>query len=221
MTLVRAHIPPSYKTATNRANYHWVVIGFGQEPSNRLGLIPPYDKIYCWYCFNCPALNGSMGMDRHLSALLQGLSFPEEYHSTALPVNTLNTVVSVQRQVTDILPSHISSDIAQNITRRSMNTRSRLSVYDLTSHVQPSYSTVPSVPAVVNASNVTNNPSITTAVSTYPCVDSRTVTRPVTNICVGGITVTTTNSTGSTNVSVGCFKIRKSSKFKKSKSFSH
>ena len=49
--LVRCHIPPSYKTATTRVNFHWTVIGFGREPSTRLGLRSPYDRVYFWHCF--------------------------------------------------------------------------------------------------------------------------------------------------------------------------
>ena len=41
LRLVRCRIPPSYRSATSRQNYHWVVIGFGGEPSNRLNLRPP------------------------------------------------------------------------------------------------------------------------------------------------------------------------------------
>ena len=99
-----------------------------------------------------------MGFDRHLSALLQGLSFPEHYTSTALPINTLNTVVQDRRQVTDILPSESSSTIDGIIPRRSMNTRSRLSVYDISSSVQSNDSrTVADTSRIANISaNVTN-----------------------------------------------------------------
>ena len=124
LRLVRCQIPPSYKSATSRNNFHWTVIGFGTEPSNRMGLRYPYNRIYFWCCFRCPALNGSMGMDRHLAALLKALSFPEEYKCTAKPSNVLNTVVGSRRQSTHILPLVPSADLPSRVTRRSKNTRS-------------------------------------------------------------------------------------------------
>ena len=125
MRIVRCHTPPSYKTATTRSNFHWTVICFGRNPSARLGLLSPYDLIYCWRCFKCPSLNGSMSMDRHCAALLKALSFPHEFHSTAKPVNILNTVAVSRRQTTDILPPSLSADIPSGIQdpRRSRNTR--------------------------------------------------------------------------------------------------
>ena len=123
LRLVRCQIPPSYKSATARSNFHWTVIGFGTVPSDRLGLRYPYNRIYCWCCFRCPALNGSMGMDRHLAALLKALSFPEEYKCTAKPSNILNTVAGLRRQSTQILPQVQSSDLPPQVYRRSKNTR--------------------------------------------------------------------------------------------------
>ena len=135
MRIVRCHIPPSFKTATTRSNFHWTVICFGRDPSARLGLLSPYDLIYCWRCFKCPSLNGSMSMDRHCAALLKALSFPHEYHATAKPVNILNTVAVSRRQTTDILPPSLSVDIPSGIQnpRRSRNTR-------LSGRVNPLYS---------------------------------------------------------------------------------
>ena len=74
LTLVGCKIPPSNKTASP-ANYHWAVIGFGREASARIGMDPPYDRIYFYHCFGCPALNGSISMDKHLAALLQMCSY--------------------------------------------------------------------------------------------------------------------------------------------------
>ena len=79
LTFVRCKIPPSYKTATSPSNFHTVIIGFGSEPSDRLGLRSPYDRIYCWKCFKCPSLNGSVSMDRHCASLLVALSFRRHY----------------------------------------------------------------------------------------------------------------------------------------------
>ena len=121
--LVRCKIPPAYKSATP-ANHHWTVIGFSTEPTNRIGVSPPFDRILFWRCFKCPALNGSMSMDRHLSALLQGLSFRWFYHPTSRTPNLLNTVADSNRQSIFALPLLIeSADIPDNTVRRSRNTR--------------------------------------------------------------------------------------------------
>ena len=131
MRLVRCQIPPSYKSASTRSNFHWAVIGFGTEPIARMGFLPPYDRIYFFRCFKCPAKNGSMSMDRHLATLLKALSFPGEYRSTAKSVNVLNTVAETNRQATDILPPSNSVTIPPNITRRSQNRRSTCPLYSL------------------------------------------------------------------------------------------
>ena len=133
LRLVRCQIPPSYKSATTRANFHWAVIGFGRAPGNRLGLRSPYDQIYFFRCFKCPAKNGMMSMDRHLAAFLKALSFPEEYRSTAKTVNILNTVANTRRQTTDILPPTPSTDLPSDIRRRSRNVRANCPIYNLNS----------------------------------------------------------------------------------------
>ena len=124
LCLVRCLIPPSYKTATSRANFHVVIIGFGQDRSRRLNLRPPYDRIYFWRCFKCPALCGLMSMDRHTATLLKLLSYPESYRSTAKTVNMLNTVLVPLRQVTEILPLSSSASIPQVNPRHSRDRRS-------------------------------------------------------------------------------------------------
>jgi hypothetical protein len=137
LRLVRSRIPPSYRSATSPANFHWVVIAFGEETSDRMKLRPPYDRIYFWRCFNCPALNGTLSMDRHLAALLKALSFKHLYRSTAKTVNILNTVAEPNRQTTQILPpTQQSVNIPDSISRRSRNTRELLGnlpnpLYDL------------------------------------------------------------------------------------------
>ena len=65
MTLARCLIPPTMKSATQRVNFHQVVIAFGASPSDRLGQPPPFNQVYCWHCFQCPAKCGSLSMDRH------------------------------------------------------------------------------------------------------------------------------------------------------------
>ena len=63
-------------------------------------------------------------MDRHLSALLQGLSFRWFYHPTSRTPNLLNTVADSNRQSIFALPLLIeSADIPDNTVRRSRNTR--------------------------------------------------------------------------------------------------
>ena len=151
LKLVKCKIPPSYKSATSAANYHTVVIAFGIEPSDQLCLRPPYDRIYFWYCFKCPSLNGTVSMDRHLSALLEALSFKHLYRSTAKTVNVLNTVADTSRQSTQVLPpTHTSADIPDNIERRGRDRRQHRGglldpLYDL------DYSSVPVPPPVTAA----------------------------------------------------------------------
>ena len=93
---VRSHIPSSYRSMSNERNGHWVVFGFG-DPSDRLGFEPPFNRLLMWRCFSCPALNGSMSLDRHLACLLKGLSFKDLFRSVASPVNLLNTVAPASR----------------------------------------------------------------------------------------------------------------------------
>ena len=117
-------VPPSYKSATSPANFHSVVIAYSSDSSDQLGLRPPYDKILFWRCYKCPALNGTISMDRHLAALLQALSFKSMYKSTAKPANLLNTVAETNRQTTQALPpTQQSANIPQNIRRRGRNRR--------------------------------------------------------------------------------------------------
>ena len=92
--------------------FPWVPVGFGEEPSDRVGLQSPYDKICFWRCVKCPSLNGIVSMNRHCIALLQALSFKEMYRSTAKPVNVLNTVACSNRQVTQVLSQSSKVDIS-------------------------------------------------------------------------------------------------------------
>ena len=79
-------------------------------------------------------------MDRHLAALLIGLSFRWFYHPTSRTPNLLNTVAERNRQSTIVLPPAAggSVDIPDNVERRSRNTRltragERYALYDITS----------------------------------------------------------------------------------------
>ena len=161
LKLVKCKVPPSYKSATSPANFHDVIIAFGDQASARMGLSPPYDRIYFYNCFKCPSLNGTVSMDRHLAALLEALSFKDRYRSTAKTVNVLNTVADTSRQTTQVLPpTHRSVNIPLNIVRRGRNRRLRLGgelnpLYDLsapTSSAQTaSSSSTPSAPAAAAA----------------------------------------------------------------------
>ena len=99
LTFVRMFIPSSYRSMSSQANGHYCVIAFGEESSGRLGLPPPYDRIYFYNCYNCPALNGSMSCDRHLAAAIKLLSFKQWYRSTERTVNTLNVLAEDNRFV--------------------------------------------------------------------------------------------------------------------------
>ena len=147
MTFVRARIPPSHKSATSISNYHYAVIGFGQQSSDHLRLLPPFDKIYMWKCFRCPSKNGSLSMCRHLAALLLPISFPQEYKSTYKPVNLFSATGPEARQAMRVLPPVTESQpIPLNIPRRSSDTRQNIIFYDLSSSPrgQPSSTTTSS-----------------------------------------------------------------------------
>ena len=116
MTLATMRAPPSNKSATSNANFHWPIISFGQEPSTRIGAIPPYDRVYFWSCINCPAQNGAMAMCCHVAAFLCSLSYPEYYNSMAKTANLLNTVAVPQWQTLEVLPRADPALFPQNIT---------------------------------------------------------------------------------------------------------
>ena len=131
-TIVKAVIPPSMRSATQRSNFHHVAIAFGVEHSVRLGQIPPYTQIYCWRCFQCPSKMGTVGMDRHCATLLAMLSFPHTYRSKAKAPNLLNPTVPDRRQAFTILPpTNQSADIPTNIPRKIHNTLSTNPFYDV------------------------------------------------------------------------------------------
>ena len=123
VTLVRCAVPPSNKSAV-RQNYHWPVIAFGIQPSDRLGLRDPYRTILFWYCHNCASLNGSLSFCRHLAVLLKTMSFRNVFKSTARGIDLLNTVVEDSRQALRILPPvDVSTNLPVNVRRRSENKR--------------------------------------------------------------------------------------------------
>ena len=64
-TLVRCLIPSSnkYFNLQTRQGGHWVVIGFGAEGSDRLGLRPPYDRIYFFRLADLPVLERIVMME--------------------------------------------------------------------------------------------------------------------------------------------------------------
>ena len=73
LTLVRCYVPSTnrYFNLAKKAGGHYVVFGYGSTPSTRLGLKPPYDRIYFWRCFKCPSLNGMVAGCRHCAAVLK------------------------------------------------------------------------------------------------------------------------------------------------------
>ena len=185
---VRVKIPPSHTSATSPSNFHYAVIGFVENPSVRLGLLPPYDRIVMWRCFSCPALNGMMSMCRHLATALMGLSYPQEYKSTFKSVDVLNTVATTQRQMLLILPpTQISQPIPVNIQRRSVSHREGSFLYD-SSNNSGNTTTSSTSTATASVANVSVSvPSPSSPVSA------------VTSIRVSVITPTSNASTPSTS----------------------
>ena len=118
-TIVRALIPPAMKSATTRTNFHRVVIGFGETPTDKLGQEAPYNRVYFWRCMDCPAMCGLLSMDRHVATVLCALSFRHTYRSTARLATVLSSVALECRQGLVILPpSDHSADIPANIARK-------------------------------------------------------------------------------------------------------
>ena len=167
MTFVRCRIPPSHKSATSVSNFHFAVIGFGTQTSDHLRLLQPYDKVYAWKCFRCPAKNGSLSMCRHMAAMLIPISFPQEYRSTFKPVDLFSATGPESRQSMRILPPVTESQpIPLNIPRRSGNTRRNLTFYDFTQNPRQSTLTAASTTSSTTTSTVpvasVSSPSATT-----------------------------------------------------------
>ena len=124
VTFVRSLMPPTHRSISSSQNFHMCVIAFGDEGNDQLGLIPPFDKVLYWYCHGCPSLNALCSMDRHLAALMMGLSFQELFKSTAKNVRILNPVALESNQCLVSLPMmHQSKEIPQQVGRRSRDTR--------------------------------------------------------------------------------------------------
>ena len=124
LTLVRTRMPPSNRSVSSPANFHWCVIGFGDQGTDRLALIPPMDRILYYYCFSCPALNALCSCCRHLAAGFMGLCFQDLFKSTAKNFHLLNPVASQARQCLISLPmTETSRDIPEQNVRRSRDTR--------------------------------------------------------------------------------------------------
>ena len=120
LTLARCLIPPTMKSASTRSNFHQVVIAFGDAPSDRLGQPPPFNRVYFWRCFSCPAKCGSLSMDRHCATLLCALAFRQTYVSKARLATLLNPVALECRQGNIILPPSVhSAVIPEDIPRKS------------------------------------------------------------------------------------------------------
>jgi hypothetical protein len=122
-------------------------------------------------------LNGTVSMDRHLAALLQGLSFKHFYTSTAKTVNILNTVANTNRQTTQVLPpSQHSTDIPDGIERRSRDTRQMRGglanpLYDLTAPAAPLLTTTTatfSAPTTLPRGSTVNPSSSTSPRTSLP-----------------------------------------------------
>ena len=126
-TVIRCLIPPTMKSERLRSNYHTAVIIFGNDPSDRLGLSPPYNRIYFWKCISCPSKCGSLGMDKHCAALLNLLSFKQTYRNSTRVCNLLNTTTCERRQGQLILPpTNSSANIPQDVPRSRDNWRAHI-----------------------------------------------------------------------------------------------
>ena len=119
-TVAKCLIPPTMKSASVKANFHTVIICYGNEPSDRLGVLPPFDRIYAWRCMNCPSKTGIVAMDKHCATLFCALAFRHTYVSKARLATVLNPVATDSRQGLIIMPpSDQSSNIPANIPRKN------------------------------------------------------------------------------------------------------
>ena len=124
VTFVRSLMPPTHRSTSSPQNFHMCVIAFGDEGNNRLGLIPPFDRVLYWYCYGCPSLNALCSMDRHLAALVMGLSFQELFKSTAKNVRIMNPVALESNQCLVSLPMmQQSREIPEQVGRRTRDRR--------------------------------------------------------------------------------------------------
>ncbi len=124
VTFVRSLMPPTHRSISSPQNFHMCVIAFGDVGNNRLGLIPPFDRVLYWYCYGCPSLNALCSMDRHLAALIMGLSFQDLFKSTAKNVRILNPVALETNQCLVSLPMmQQSREIPQQVGRRTRDRR--------------------------------------------------------------------------------------------------
>ena len=73
VTIVRCYVPSThnYFSMKKKTGGHYVVFGYGDTASDRLGLREPFNRIFFWRCFSCSALNVMVAGDRHCAALLQ------------------------------------------------------------------------------------------------------------------------------------------------------
>ena len=130
MTFVRCLMPPSNRTATDPKNFHMVVVAVGDVGSDRLGLVAPFDRILFWYCYDCPSLNALVSMDRHLAALIIGLSCQEIFKSTVKDVNlnVLNPVADRSQQcLVSLSRLGHSTDIREQHGRKTRDRRNAAS----------------------------------------------------------------------------------------------
>ena len=150
VTFIRSLMPPTHRSISAPQNFHMCVIAFGDIGNDRLGLIPPFDRVLFWYCYGCPSLNALCSMDRHLAAAIMGLCFQDLFKSTAKNVRILNPVALETNQCLVSLPMmQQSREIPQQIGRRTRDRRQSdtnpLYVYgDLPTQTQRSTSLGPS-----------------------------------------------------------------------------
>ena len=201
--LVRSLLPPSYKTATSRANFHYFTIGFSisSQYENRLMLRPPYDTVQFYHCENCPSMMGLLGIDRHGAALLRGISFKNTFKSTYINVHLFSTNAPEHRQCYVGLPPsnllQVSADVPLNIPRRSRD--SRQGQLTRSGNWRPSQLRSSTLPR--STSHLQSNPAsptVTLPVSTSPL----TITQPTSPVNTTPTAITlaaTTSATGSTS----------------------
>ena len=178
--LVRACIPPSNRSASQRANWHYPVICYSTQQTDRWGLRDPYRVIHAWYCHNCLNKGGSVRVCKHVALLLKAISFWFWFHPTTRNIYLLTTGINHQLQPPAVLqPNATGVPIPLTVNRQSRQKRS--------GNVNPVYATT--------ATAVTTAPSATAAVATAAVATAAVATAAVTAAAATSAAVATPAAT--------------------------
>ena len=167
--LVRATIPPSNRSASQRANWHYPVICYSTHQTDRWGLRDPYRVIHAWYCHNCLNKGGSVRVCKHVALLLKAISFWFWFHPTTRNICLLTTGINHQLQPPAVLqPNATGVPIPLTVNRQSRQKRS--------GNVNPVYATTAAVTTAPSATAAVATAAVATAAVATPSVTAAAAT---------------------------------------------